>query len=164
MKTNNNQELNQSRDTMALLKEEVKSITHLKSINQLQDVKILDDANATGNHLHFIYAQLNKITATQQARDQDLLALYNQTVFIQTSLTQKLQKRQRTEKHDGFKDESYQVCSGFYLVIVKVMSDTDNGYFRIFKNASVISNGFVSQGAVNEQNTGTSGSSYRART
>lgn len=45
---------------------------------------------------------------------------------------------------------------GFYLVIVTIMSDTNNGYFRILKNSSVISNGFVSQGAVNEQNTGTS--------
>lgn len=88
-----NQELNQSRDIMVHLKEEVKSLTHLKSINQLQDVKDLQKAaSATGNHLHIIDAQLNKITVTQQARDQDFLALYNQTVSIQTALTQRIQK------------------------------------------------------------------------
>lgn len=88
-----NQELNQSRDIMVHLKENVESLTHLKSINQLQDVKDLQKgANATGNHLRVIDSQLNKITATQQARDQDFLALYNQTVSSQTALTQKLQK------------------------------------------------------------------------
>lgn len=45
---------------------------------------------------------------------------------------------------------------GFYLIIVTVLSTTDNSYFQIFKNSSVLSNGFVSSGAGSEQNSGTS--------
>lgn len=73
-------ELLQSRNTTAKLSKDFQTIQQLKTAQQLQDL------NAMKQDVQSISSQTHSLAVNQQAKNQDFIALYNQTLVTQNNL------------------------------------------------------------------------------
>ncbi|CAG2242355.1 unnamed protein product [Mytilus edulis] len=87
-------ELHELRNTTAKLGKDVETLQKLKSIQQLQNL------NGLIQEVQRISSRAHTLDVNQQARNQDFLALYNQTIINQNEL------KSLGQKHEADKNET----------------------------------------------------------